>query len=164
MSLVFLSLGSNLGDRLENLKSAVEKLRSRLSLVSCSSVWETAPVDCPAGSSAFLNAVCSFECGMEPLELLRFAKEIEKALGRKEKTVLNEPRPMDVDILSFGNVELSSEELTIPHPRMEERLFVLAPLREIQKKDFLFTEEYTSLSEKQKVSLFAPPFAITTVL
>ena len=163
MSLVFLSLGSNLGDRLENLKSAVEKLRCRLSFVSCSSVWETAPVDCPVGSSAFLNAVCSFECTMEPVELLRFAKEIEKTLGRKEKLVLNEPRPIDVDILSFGNVETNSEELTIPHPRMKERLFVLAPLREIQKEAFAFAEEFASLSEKQKVSLFAPPFAITTV-
>lgn len=163
MSLVFLSLGSNLGDRLENLKSAVEKLRSRLSFVSCSSVWETAPVDCPAGSSAFLNAVCSFECGMEPMELLSFTKEIEKALGRKEKLVLNEPRPIDVDILSFGDVEANSEELTIPHPRMKERLFVLAPLREIQKEAFTFAEEFASLSGKQKVSLFAPPFAITTV-
>ncbi len=163
MSLVFLSLGSNLGDRLENLKSAVEKLRSRLSFVSCSSVWETAPVDCPAGSSAFLNAVCSFECAMEPVELLRFAKEIEKALGRKEKTVLNEPRPIDIDILSFGDVEANSKELTIPHPRMKERLFVLAPLREVQKGSFPFAEEFASLFGKQKVSLFAPPFAITTV-
>ena len=163
MSLVFLSLGSNLGDRLENLKSAVEKLRSRLSFVSCSSVWETAPVDCPAGSSAFLNAVCSFECAMKPMELLSFAKEIEKALGRKEKLVLNEPRPIDVDILSFGNVEANSEELTIPHPRMKERLFVLAPLREIQKEAFSLKSEYASLLGKQKVSLFAPNFAITTV-
>lgn len=163
MSLVFLSLGSNLGDRLENLKSAVEKLRSRLSFVSCSSVWETAPVDCPAGSSAFLNAVCSFECAMEPMELLSFAKEIEKALGRKEKLVLNEPRTIDIDILSFGDVESSSEELTIPHPRMKERLFVLAPLREIQKDSFPFAEEFASLSGTQKVRLFAPPFAITTV-
>ena len=163
MSLVFLSLGSNLGDRLENLKSAVEKLCCRLSFVSCSSVWETAPVDCPAGSSAFLNTVCSFECGLEPVELLRFAKEIEKTLGRKEKLVLNEPRPIDVDILSFGDVEVNSEELTIPHPRMKERLFVLAPLRELQKESFPYKAEYASLSAKQKVSLFAPPFAITTV-
>ena len=163
MSLVFLSLGSNLGDRLENLKSAVEKLRSRLSFVSCSSVWETAPVDCPSGSGAFLNAVCSFECGMEPMELLSFTKEIEKPLGRKEKLVLNEPRPIDIDILSMGNVETSSEELTIPHPRMKERLFVLAPLRELQKESFPFAEEFASLFGKQKVSLFAPPFAITTV-
>ncbi len=152
-----------MGDRLENLKSAVEKLREKISFVSCSSVWETAPVDCPAGSSAFLNAVCSFECAMEPMELLSFTKEIEKALGRKEKLVLNEPRPIDIDILSFGDVESSSEELTIPHPRMKERLFVLAPLREIQKENFPFAEEYASLSGKQIVSLFAPPFAITTV-
>ena len=163
MSLTYLSLGSNLGDRLENLKSAVEKLRSRLSFVSCSSVWETAPIDCPAGSSAFLNAVCSFECGIEPVELLSFAKEIEKALGRKEKLILNEPRPIDVDILSFGDVEANSEELTIPHPRMKERLFVLAPIREIQKEAFQYQAEYASLLCKQKVSLFAPPFAITTV-
>ena len=163
MSLVFLSLGSNLGDRLENLKSAVEKLRSKLSFVACSSVWETVPVDCPAGSSAFLNAACSFECAMEPVELLNFTKEIEKALGRKEKLVLNEPRPIDVDILFFGDVEANSEELTIPHPRMKERLFVLAPLREIQKESFPLAVEYASLLRKQKVSLFAPSFAITTV-
>ncbi len=163
MSLVFLSLGSNLGDRLENLKSVVEKLRSRLSFVSCSSVWETAPVDCPAGSSAFLNAVCSFECGMEPMELLSFTKEIEKTLGRKEKLVLNEPRPIDIDILSMGNVETSSEELTVPHPRMKERLFVLAPMREIAKDSFPFEKEYASLLGKQEVRLFAPYFAITTV-
>jgi 2-amino-4-hydroxy-6-hydroxymethyldihydropteridine diphosphokinase len=98
-----------------------------------SSLWETEPVDCPAGSPRFVNAVVGLAPRKEetPESLLRKLHAIEKEFGRKPKKVLNEPRPLDLDLIAFGNEQRNSRELTLPHPRAHERRFVLEPLNEI---------------------------------
>lgn len=160
MSLSYLSLGSNLGDRLGNLKSAVAKLREKVSLVSLSSVWETAPIDCPAGSAPFLNLVVSCECSSDVHELLAFTQSVEAELGRPNEHEKNAPRTCDIDILTFGDEAVNEPDLAVPHPRMKERLFVLAPLKELQKDAFPFGKEYASLINAQEVRLYAPPFVL----
>ena len=160
MTLSYLSLGSNLGDRLGNLKSAVAKLREKVAVTSLSSVWETAPINCPAGSSPFLNMVVSCEHEMNERELLAFTQSIEKELGRPNEHEKNAPRTCDIDILTFNDEYVNEPELTIPHPRMKERLFVLAPLRELQKDAFQFGMEYASLLDAQEVRLYAPAFIL----
>jgi 2-amino-4-hydroxy-6-hydroxymethyldihydropteridine diphosphokinase len=98
-----------------------------------SSLWQTTPVDCPPGSPAFVNAVV----GLVPREgetaetLLAKLQALEKAFGRRPKQVLNEPRPLDLDLIAFGNETRATPELTLPHPRAHERRFVLQPLCEI---------------------------------
>lgn len=132
METVYLSLGSNLGNRLENLRRALGLLAGRLTPLACSAVYETAPVDCPAGSPGFLNLAAGFACPLDPPRLLEFTQRIEAELGRRRPAgVRNAPRPIDIDILLYGERSVATAELTIPHPRMQERLFVLAPLREI---------------------------------
>ena len=126
MTTVMLALGANLGDRLANLRSAVVMLEKAGVVVSSrSEVWETAPV--PAGQPAYLNAALVAETELTPLELLALVKRIERDLGRRPGRRWG-PRPADIDILFYGELEMESEALTIPHPRIAERSFVLAPL------------------------------------
>ena len=98
-----------------------------------SSLWQTSPVDCPPGSPAFLNAVVGLVSMAEetPESLLGKLQEMERRFGRERKKVLNEPRPLDLDLLVFGEETRASAELHLPHPRAHNRLFVLAPLAEI---------------------------------
>ena len=129
MTRVILALGSNLGDRLANLRAAVAMLEAAGVVVGAKSeVWETAPV--PADQPPYLNAALVAETGLEPLDLLRELKRIEFDLGRREGRRWG-PRPIDLDILFFGDMTMESETLTIPHPRIAERAFVLAPLTDI---------------------------------
>lgn len=132
MARVGISLGSNLGDRLGNLREAAAKLRDiSRSEVIASSVYETEPVDCPEGSPGFYNAVLEFTTDLSPVALLDFTQRIESEAGRPETREVNSPRPIDVDLLFYGDTILESERLTLPHPRMFEREFVLRPLFEI---------------------------------
>jgi 7,8-dihydro-6-hydroxymethylpterin-pyrophosphokinase len=85
----------------------------------------------PSGQPAFYNAACAIETGLEPLALLRFLKAIEEEVGRRPSGEPQGPRPIDIDILLYGDETLGDERLTIPHPRMAERAFVLVPLAEI---------------------------------
>jgi len=136
----FVALGSNLGDSREILSQAVAKLRELSSgSVIRSSLWKTEPVDCPPGSPPFLNAVVAFipRDPITPAELLMRLKTFEAEFGRRPKAVMNEPRPLDLDLISFQGVVLQSETLTLPHPRAHVRRFVLAPLAEIAS-DFVF--------------------------
>ena len=129
MTIVVLALGANLGDRLANLRAAVSMLeKAGLTVSSRSEVWETAPV--PAGQPAYLNAALVAETELTPLELLTLVKRIERDLGRRPGRRWG-PRPADIDILFFGELEMASEALTIPHPRIAERSFVLAPLSDV---------------------------------
>lgn len=129
MTRVVIALGSNLGDRLANLRAAVAMLESAgIPVGAKSEAWETAPV--PADQPPFLNAALVAETGLEPLDLLRDLKRIEFDLGRREGRRWG-PRPIDLDILFFGDLSMESEALTIPHPRIGERAFVLAPLTDI---------------------------------
>ena len=129
MTRAYLALGSNLGDRLANLRTAVASLEERgIAVTARSSVWETPPV--PAGQSPFLNAVVAAETALDSPSLLRELKAIEHALGRRPGPHWG-PRPIDLDILFYGDERIETPELTVPHPRIAERAFVLAPLADI---------------------------------
>ena len=129
---VYLSIGSNLGDRCEqNLRRAFQALEDRRhrDCESCSSIYETEPVDF-AGQGWFLNCVVEVETVLSPLALLETLQGIEHKLGRRRRQPKG-PRSIDLDILLYGDRTLHSKMLVVPHPRMLERRFVMEPLREI---------------------------------
>lgn len=126
---VYLALGTNLGDRLANLKQAIVSLTPQMELQARSSVYETPPwgyEDQPK----FLNQVVRVKTYLEPEALLKHLKRLEMALGRKE-SFPNGPRLIDIDILFFDDAVLNTPSLVIPHPRLHERGFVLLPLMDI---------------------------------
>lgn len=128
MTRVVLALGSNLGDRIGNLRRAVAGLRdSGVSIARSSSAWETPPF--PADQPAFLNAAVSGETTLAAYDLLRVAKELESQAGRRPNRRWG-PRPLDIDILFIGAGRVDTADLVIPHPRIAERAFVLLPLAE----------------------------------
>jgi 2-amino-4-hydroxy-6-hydroxymethyldihydropteridine diphosphokinase len=134
MAHVGISLGSNLGDRIVHLRTAVERLaplRSSDHLL-LSPVFETEPVDCPEGSGAFYNAVIEIETKLPPLELLAATQAIERALGRPEVRAVNAPRTVDLDLLYYDDLAMMAPGLELPHPRMFQRAFVLKPLAAIR--------------------------------
>lgn len=126
---VYLSLGSNMGSREENIKKALGFLSERTRLEKLSSVYDTAPVG-NKNQPHFLNMVCRVSTILQPVVLLAMVKDIESKLGRLPKTH-NLPRPIDIDILFYGDQVISTPDLVIPHPRLHERAFVLVPLVEI---------------------------------
>lgn len=127
---IYLSLGSNLGDRAANLRAAIAALPSaNLHVRKVSSFYETEPVDY-LDQPWFLNCVVEGATDSQPIDLLHALRAIESQLGSK-KTFAKGPRILDIDILLFGELSLDTPELQIPHPRMLERKFVLAPLAEI---------------------------------
>lgn len=126
---IYLALGSNLGDRMGNLASAVERLSEKITIKKVSSVYETEPVYYKE-QPLYLNAVLSAITELEPSDLLLFVKSIESDLGR-QPSFRNAPRLIDIDILFYGDRVVQTAELTIPHPSVEERAFVLVPLAEI---------------------------------
>ncbi|MXW26257.1 MAG: 2-amino-4-hydroxy-6-hydroxymethyldihydropteridine diphosphokinase [Dehalococcoidia bacterium] len=129
MSEAILALGSNLGDRAANLRAALDLLAERGAPAErVSSVWETPPV--PADQPRYLNAVVAVETELSPEDLLAVAKEVEHLLGRRPSGHWR-PRPIDIDLLFCGEREVASEALTVPHPRIAERAFVLLPLAEV---------------------------------
>jgi 2-amino-4-hydroxy-6-hydroxymethyldihydropteridine diphosphokinase len=130
MVTVYLSLGSNLGDRRAYLKAAVNALRLILKDVKESSIYETEPLYV-TDQPAFLNQAISGKTDREPLEFLKQCQSIQTQIGRTPKAIRFGPREIDIDILSFGNILLKTESIEIPHPRIHERLFVLEPLCEI---------------------------------
>ncbi|NLC55971.1 MAG: 2-amino-4-hydroxy-6-hydroxymethyldihydropteridine diphosphokinase [Armatimonadetes bacterium] len=131
MACAFLSLGSNLGDRLGHLSEAVRQLRERgVTPRRASSVYETAPVG-RTEQPAFLNAVIEVETDLEPLALLAQTQAVENALGRR-RVLRWGPRTLDIDILLYDDCRIDLPELQVPHPRMHERRFVLLPLVELQ--------------------------------
>ena len=132
MAVAFVALGSNLGRREENLRLAVEKLRAlpgtQVVRVSC---WiETDPVGGPP-QGKFLNGAAELETRLVPRALLAELQKIERELGRPEPHEQWGPRVIDLDLLSYGDLVLDEPGLTLPHPRMQERPFVLIPLAEI---------------------------------
>lgn len=126
----YIGLGSNLGDPIAELRGAVSELESRgVELRSRSSLYQTEPVDAP-DQAWFVNAVTEIRFGGRPDELLQICVNVEAARGR-ERTRGNEPRILDLDVLLLENIVVSTDELTIPHPRLHERRFVLEPMVEI---------------------------------
>ena len=127
---VFLGLGSNLGNRQKNLDLALDLLSQRMHIKNVSSVYETDPVG-NTEQPRFLNLVCQVNTLLAPKELLTLAKGIELKLGRVPAKTINAPRIIDIDILLYGDKIMKLKKLTIPHPRLVERAFVLVPLAEI---------------------------------
>lgn len=136
MPRVAIALGSNLGDRQKNIETAIMELRNIATPNEpflSASLHDTAPQNCPPDSPRFLNTVVDLHfSGSDPLDLLSITQSIEKKLGREANPVRNAPRIIDIDILLFGDISLRHSELELPHPRIQERPFVLNPLREIR--------------------------------
>ena len=129
MDRVFISLGSNLGDRMANLAAAIDRI-SELDLTHVDAVshaYETEPWGDP-DQPLFTNAVVEVHTDLTPTQLLEALEDVERELGRDRSAPRNAPRPIDLDIVMYGDDQLNSEELTIPHPRASERMFVVKPL------------------------------------
>jgi len=134
VAIAYIALGSNLGDSRDTVLRAMERLQELSAQpLAKSSLLETTPVDCPPGSPNFVNAVVGLTAlpGETPDSLLQKLQDLEKEFGRTPKKVLNEARPLDLDLLAFGNETRSTPHLTLPHPRAHLRQFVLQPLAEI---------------------------------
>ena len=133
MAKVFLGLGTNLGDKRNNLLTAVTNIEEKIGKVTfLSSFYETEPWGFKSDNS-FLNAALCVETSLEPVAILHIIKEIEVEMGRTQKSVnkVYSDRPIDIDILLYDDMIIKTEELTIPHPLMTERDFVMKPLVEI---------------------------------
>lgn len=132
--LAIVALGANLGDRSVNLRQAIDRMQLfARGTLTCSSLYRTTPVDCPAEAPDFLNAVVAFEPGpgITPENLLTGLQRLEREFGRQPKRVVNEARPLDLDLIAFGRETRQTARLTLPHPRAHQRRFVLVPLAEI---------------------------------
>jgi len=129
MATAYLGLGSNLGDRKQNLIQALELMSQEIEIEELSSIYETEPVGFTQ-QPLFLNAACRISTELNPEALLELVKNIEYKLDRRP-SFPNAPRPIDIDILLYDDRVVNSPILTIPHPRFAERAFVLIPLAEI---------------------------------
>ena len=129
MATAYIGLGSNLGDRMTTLQTAVQRLESLGRVAEVSSLYQTEPVGY-LEQPPFLNAVVALETVLAPIDLLHALLGIERDLGRM-RTFRNAPRTVDLDLLLVDNVILDTTELTLPHPRLHERAFVLVPLAEV---------------------------------
>jgi 2-amino-4-hydroxy-6-hydroxymethyldihydropteridine diphosphokinase len=128
----YLGLGSNVGEREEHLRAAVELLGERgVEVVAVSSTYETEPVGEVLDQADFLNAAVRIRTDLEPEALLDVCKSVEEERGRAPGAPRHSPRPLDVDLLLLGDLELSTERLTLPHPEVTSRRFVLEPLLEL---------------------------------
>lgn len=161
----FLALGSNLGDRLAGLQDAVDLLGAEVGIrvVASSRVWETDPVGGPAQPD-YLNAVIAIETHLEPRALLGACHRVEVALGRVHDVRWG-PRTIDVDILTIDMLSVDEDDLTVPHPRMTERAFVLLPLLELDPDPVLPDGRHVTAIPLEPGALegarpFAPPLAI----
>ena len=133
MHQVYLGLGTNLGDKEANLKTAIDEIRKRVGeIASLSAFYASEPWGFESENS-FLNAVCCVISDFPPTEILSITQDIERELGRKTKSVdgIYSDRIIDIDILLYDDLQIHTSELTIPHPLMWERDFVMIPLREI---------------------------------
>jgi 2-amino-4-hydroxy-6-hydroxymethyldihydropteridine diphosphokinase len=166
MKTVYLSLGSNMGNRAENIARAIAAMEARgVHVVKRSALYETAPVDV-RGNAWFLNAAVQAETELMPLQLIHALLKIERELGRKRLPAtpdgLKEPRTIDIDILLFGESVVHAPELEIPHPRMAERRFVLVPLAEIaaEVRDPIsrqtIAEMLATTADRSQVLLYKP--------
>ncbi|HEX4638524.1 MAG TPA: 2-amino-4-hydroxy-6-hydroxymethyldihydropteridine diphosphokinase [Chthoniobacterales bacterium] len=159
-----IALGSNLGDRLANLRGArdaIVDLAADRSSVLVSRVYETEPIDCKPGAEKFLNAVIEIEYDGDPTELLEKLIRIEESLGRDRDHARNVSRKIDIDILYADELVIQNERLQLPHPRVHERQFVLQPLADIRRGLVLpnqnqpVSELLARIQDSTKVKLFA---------
>jgi len=132
---VGIALGSNLGDRHAHLRAAIAGLRELAAPgepVLTAAIYQTAPRNCPPGSPEFLNSVIEIGFTGGPRELLAHTRALEHALGRGSAAERNAPRVIDIDLLYFGDVQMADATLTLPHPCLGQRRFVLQPLADIR--------------------------------
>jgi 2-amino-4-hydroxy-6-hydroxymethyldihydropteridine diphosphokinase len=163
----FLGLGSNMGDRLGMLQHIVDLLSAGgdVTVLRSSRVYETTPVGGPEGQPDFLNAVIEVETTLDAHALLKICLGVENELGRV-RAEINGPRTADVDILNYGREAISDDELTVPHPRMHERMFALAPLLELDADPLLpggrkvATLQLAGGADPFGVRPFAPPLEV----
>jgi 2-amino-4-hydroxy-6-hydroxymethyldihydropteridine diphosphokinase len=137
---VCISLGSNLGNRLDSIQKGLDflsTLQATDNSIEVSSIYETEPMNCPVGSPLFLNTVCVMKCLLEPIDLLKNLKMFEEKIGRNLQAERNSPRPLDLDVIYFGSRVCDLPELILPHPRAHTRKFVLFPLAEIRPHTLL---------------------------
>jgi 2-amino-4-hydroxy-6-hydroxymethyldihydropteridine diphosphokinase len=134
MAAAYVALGANAGNREANLRMALRGITRMARVEAVSSLYESEP-DVPGWEGPpqppYYNAVCRIETGLEPLPLLRFLKALEEEIGRRPAAQRFAPRPIDLDLLLYEGRVIEGEGLTVPHPRMAERAFVLQPLAEI---------------------------------
>jgi 2-amino-4-hydroxy-6-hydroxymethyldihydropteridine diphosphokinase len=158
----FLGLGSNVGDRYSHLRAAVEMLGQRgVEVAAVSSAYETEPVGEILDQPDFLNAAIQIETELAPEALLDVCKDVEAARGRDLGATRHSPRPLDVDLLLLGDLELSTERLTLPHREVTSRRFVLVPLLELEPELALpdgtrLSEALTGLGEGERVVRLGP--------
>ena len=133
MHQVYLGLGTNLGDKEANLKAAIEEIRKRVGEVTSLSAFHASEPWGFTSDNTFLNTVCRVSTDFSPMEVLRLTQDIEHSLGRLKKSVDGQysDRLIDIDILLYDDLHIATPELTIPHPLMWQRDFVMIPLREI---------------------------------
>jgi 2-amino-4-hydroxy-6-hydroxymethyldihydropteridine diphosphokinase len=157
-----LGLGSNIGDRRAHLEAAVEALRTRgIEVLASSSVYETEPVGLVLEQRDFFNACLRVESDYGPEELLDACKQVEQTMGREAGGVRHGPRVIDVDVLMLGDLVYRSERLTLPHPEVVSRRFVLVPLLELDPELTLpsgvrLADVLASLGAGQAVRAVAP--------
>jgi 2-amino-4-hydroxy-6-hydroxymethyldihydropteridine diphosphokinase len=131
MAVAYIALGSNLGDRAQTLSFAIDRLGRLGTVTATSSFYETEPVGFQ-DQPPFMNAVVAVETDLEPFDLLRGMLAVEREFGRdRNHSVLNGPRTLDLDLLVMGDCVVTGAELTLPHPALPRRRFVLAPLAEV---------------------------------
>jgi 2-amino-4-hydroxy-6-hydroxymethyldihydropteridine diphosphokinase len=129
------AIGSNLGDRLKNLRIARQRIGDLADVqppIVSSAIYETEPIGCEPGATKFLNAVIEFDYGGDPIHLLEELIHIEESLGRRRDHAKNVSRTIDIDLLYCGDRQIDNERLHLPHPRMHLRRFVLQPLADIR--------------------------------
>ena len=158
---VTLGLGSNLGNRLANLQAAVDGLaREGVHALACSRVWQTAPVGGPDGQPPYLNAVVRASTGLTPEDVLAAGHRIERERGRM-RDVRWGPRTLDVDLLLYDDLVLEGADLTLPHPRIAERGFVVLPLLDIDPDPVLPTGvRLLDRAVEGAASPYAPPLRL----
>ena len=147
--IAIVALGSNIGDSPKIIQEAILRLGtfSDQPLLK-SSLWQTTPVDCPPGSPPFVNSVIGLSPRPKetPESLLSKLQVLEKKFGRQSKRILNEPRPLDLDFIAFGDQVRAAGNLILPHPRAHQRRFVLQPLSEIAP-DLMLAGQNRSVKE-----------------
>ena len=158
-----IALGSNLGDRAARLREArrhLFALHDGSGPFLCSRIYETEPQDCPPGSPAFLNASIELHTALAPLDLLAALQRIEHQLGRPADHAFHAPRTIDLDILYYDNLSFTLPELTLPHPRIAERPFVLQPLADVVPTRILPGQSGTVADLLKKIPADARPSAM----